>query len=159
MTATDRPLAAVRAVERQRRRRRLGGDQRIDHDDARVALDEADVGQVEAADLVDPLDNFVQALLGAQLRLTPEAGVHGRRSITGDECVGVVVPHHPAVGGLHHAGFERADEPAVGVGEVTGVGEWEFGQKVRMGGFDDGGWRLLFHSIQPATVACGEVPN
>ena len=36
-----------------------------------VALDEADVGEVEAADLVDPVGHLEQALLGDQGRLAP----------------------------------------------------------------------------------------
>ena len=72
----DRPVAAVRAVQRQRRGGGLGGDQRVDDDDAGVALDEADVGQVEAAHLVDALDHLVEPLLGDQRRLPPQAGVH-----------------------------------------------------------------------------------
>ena len=37
----DRPVAAVRAIQRQCGGRGLGRDQRVDHDDAGVALDEA----------------------------------------------------------------------------------------------------------------------
>ena len=68
-----RAVAAVCAIQRQRGRRGLGGDQRVDHDDPGVAFDEADVRQVEAADLIDALDHFVEALLGAQLGLPPQA--------------------------------------------------------------------------------------
>ena len=63
----DGSVATVRAVQRQRGRRGLGGHQRVDDDDAGVALDEADVRQVETADLVDALDHLVEALLGDQL--------------------------------------------------------------------------------------------
>ena len=49
----DRPLAAMLAVERQRRRRALGRDQRVDHEHAGVALDDRHVRQVEPAHLVD----------------------------------------------------------------------------------------------------------
>ena len=49
----DRPVPALRPIQRKRGRGGLGGDQWIDDDDPGVALDEADVGQVEAADLVD----------------------------------------------------------------------------------------------------------
>ena len=90
---------------------------------AGVAFDEADVGQVETADLVDALDHLVEALLGAQLALPPQAGVHRVRRIAVQERVNVVVPHHSSVGGLDDAGFQRADESPVGVVEVRGVGE------------------------------------
>ena len=74
-------VAAMRAIQRQGGGRGLGGDQRIDHDDPGVTLDEADVGQIEAADLVDALDHLVEALLGAQLALPPQARVHRRRHL------------------------------------------------------------------------------
>ncbi len=57
------PIAAMLAVQRKRGRGRLGGDERIDDDDAGVALDEADVGQVEATHLVHAVDDFVEPLL------------------------------------------------------------------------------------------------
>ena len=115
----DRPVTAVLAVQRQRRRRGLGRDQRVDDDHAGVALDEGDVRQVETAHLVDALDDLVQALLGDQ-RATAATGSGctvsaPRRS---RKCVGVVVPHDPAVGGGDHARLERGDEPSVGVLEV-----------------------------------------
>ncbi len=94
---------SVTAVQGQRGRRRLGADQRVDDDDTGVAFDEADVGQVQSAHLVDALDHLVKALLGAELRLTPQAGMHRRRGILVEEGVGIVIPDHPAVGGGHHA--------------------------------------------------------
>ena len=61
-----RPVPAVGAIQRQRGGRGLGGDQRVDDDHAGVALDEGDVRQVQAANLVDALDDLVEALLGEQ---------------------------------------------------------------------------------------------
>ncbi len=48
-----RSLAAMAAVEFERRRGALHRDQRVDHDHAAPALDERDVGEVIAAHLVD----------------------------------------------------------------------------------------------------------
>ncbi len=130
MTALTGRLTAVRAIQLQRGGRGLGGDQRIDHDDSGVAFDEADVRQVEATDLIDAVDHFVEALLGAQLALAPQAGMHRRRRVAGDERVGVVVPHHATVGRLDDARFERGNESPVGVVEVGGVVERQIGQLV-----------------------------
>jgi len=47
------PVTAVRAVQLQRCGGHLGRDQRVDHDETVVALDEADVGDIQAADLVN----------------------------------------------------------------------------------------------------------
>ena len=77
----DRPVAAVRAVKRQRGRGRLGRDQRVDHDHAGVALDEGDVRQVETAHLVDALDHLVEPLLGGRAGLPPQTGVHRCRRV------------------------------------------------------------------------------
>ena len=153
----DRPVATMRAVQRERGRRRLGGDQRVDDDDAGVALDEADVGQVEAADLVDALDHLVEALLGDELALPPQAGVHRRRRIAVEERVDVVVPHHSSVGGLDDAGLQGADESPVGVLEVGGVVERQIAQVLAVRGLDDGGRRLLVHAptIPPGPVCDG----
>ena len=96
--------AAVGSVQVQRRGGYLGGDQRVDDDDAGVALDEADVGEVESAHLIDARHHFVQALFGGQRRLPPQAGVHRSRRGTVEEGVGVVVPHHASVGRFDDAG-------------------------------------------------------
>ena len=73
----DRPVAAVLAVERERGGGGLGRDQRIDDDQPRVALDERDVREVEAAHLVDAVGDLEQAVVGDELRLPPEARVRG----------------------------------------------------------------------------------
>ncbi|HTC73803.1 MAG TPA: hypothetical protein VK655_13010 [Solirubrobacteraceae bacterium] len=48
-------------------------EQRIEQDQARVALDDREVRDVVVADLVQALDDLEQAALGAQLRLPPQA--------------------------------------------------------------------------------------
>ena len=99
----DRPVAAVRPVERERGGGGLLRDQRVDHDHALVALDQRHVRQVEAAHLVDAVGHLVQALLGAQLALAPQARVGRVRAVPVEEGVGVVVPDHLPVPGLHDA--------------------------------------------------------
>ncbi len=118
----DGPLAPVGAVQLQRRGRHLGGDQRVDHDQPGVALDEADVGEVQAADLIDARHHFVEALFGGQLALCRHRlGCTDGGASPDEERVGVVVPHHASVGGLDDARRQRADEPPVGVVEIGGV--------------------------------------
>jgi hypothetical protein len=149
----DGPISPVRPVHGQRRRCGLGGDQRVDHDDAGVALDEADVGKVETANLVDALDHLVETLLGGQRGLAPQARVHRRRCVPAEEVIDVVVPHHPSVGGRDDAGCQRVDEAAVGVGEVTGVVEGQIIQMLGVRGVDDSGGWLLLHARKPATAS------
>ena len=115
------PVPAVLPIQGQCRGGGLGRDQRVDDDDAGIALNEADVGQVQSTYLIDALDDLIQTLFGGKLRLAPQTGVYRRRRIVSEERVGVVVPDHPAVGGFDDAGFQRAEEPAVGVVEVGGV--------------------------------------
>mgnify|MGYP006899958509 CR=1 FL=1 len=156
----DRPVAAVRAVQPQRGRGGFGADQRVDDDDAGVALDEGDVGQVQAAYLVDagsrpgrsarPGHHLVEALFGAQPALPPQARVHGGRCVAGQERAGVVVPHHSPVGGGHHPGPQGGDEAPVGVGEIGGVVERQGGQ---VGGLDRRAGRGVLHSATVVTVA------
>ena len=146
-----RPIAAVSAIQGQRGSGRLGGDQRVDDDDPGIALDEADVGKVETANLVDALDHLVEPLLSAQLALPPQAGVHRRRRLPVHERVNVVVPHHSSIGRLDDARFERTDESPVGAVEVDLVGEGQSLQVLAVGGFDGHGRRLLVHVVDIAT--------
>ena len=121
----DRPLAAMVPVQPQRGGGGLGGDQRVDHDDPAVALHDRHVRQVEAADLVDAVGDLVESLPCGQLGLTPQTGVRRFGAVAVQERERVVVPHHPAVGGRDGPGAQRADESAVGVGEVGAVVERE----------------------------------
>ena len=148
----DGALPAVCAIERQGGGRRLRGHQWVDDDDPGVALDEADVGQIQAAHLVDAFDDFVQTLLGAQLGLPPQARVHRGGWLAGEERVAVVVPDDPTVGGLDHTRTQCAEEPPVGVVEIGGVVERQGTLLLGMRGFDDRGGRILLHTNQRATA-------
>src|SRR6201999_1945764 len=94
------PLTPLAAIELQRCGSGLGRHQRIDHDEASVALDEADVRNVQSAYLIDARHDFVQALFGGQLALPPQTGIHRWRCVTGEEGIPVVVPHYSPGGGV-----------------------------------------------------------
>ncbi|OBA85312.1 alkyl sulfatase [Mycolicibacterium elephantis] len=91
---------------------------------------------IESAHLIDTLDDFVQPLLGAQLALPPQAGMHGRWGVAVQKRVGVVVPHHPAVDRPDDTGAQRRKKSAVGVVEVRGVVEGQFVEVFAVRGFD-----------------------
>ena len=76
----DRPPAAVLEIEVEARARRLGRDQRIDDDQAALAFDDGHVGDVEAADLIDPVGDLEEPVVHVETGLTPEAGIHRRRA-------------------------------------------------------------------------------
>jgi hypothetical protein len=95
--AGDRPLAAVLAVERQRGRRGLGRDQRVDDDDPLAPLDHVHVGEVEAAQLVEAGDDLEETGDAAQLALAPEVGVGAGGWVGIEEVVGAELPDDAAV--------------------------------------------------------------
>ena len=70
-----RSVAAVGSVQRQRRARTLGEGQRVDDDDAAVALDDRHVGEIEAAHLVQAVGDFEQAVQPVQARHAPQARI------------------------------------------------------------------------------------
>ena len=119
----DGPVTPVVPVQGERRRSDLGRDQRVDDDDPVVAFDQRHVGHVEAADLVDAVGHLVQALLGRELGLPPQARVDRVRAVRVQEPPGVHIPDHAAVRGLDDHRLQRADEPPVGVGEVSAVAQ------------------------------------
>jgi hypothetical protein len=85
-----------------------------------VAFDQGHVGHVEAPDLVNAVGHLVQAVLGGELGLPPEAGVCGGRAV-GVEEVPVHVPDDAAVRSLDDHRVERGDEAPVGVLEVRPI--------------------------------------
>jgi hypothetical protein len=114
--------APVLAVQGQRGRRDLLADQRVDDEHALVALDQGHVRHVEAPDLVNAVGHLVQAVLGGELGLAPQAGVGGGRAVGVQERPGHV-PDHAAVGGLDDHRVERGDKAPVGVLEVRPITE------------------------------------
>jgi hypothetical protein len=101
----------------------LRGDQRVDDDDPRVPLDEGDVRQVQATNLVDALDDLEEAVLRHEDGLPPQARVDGGGRVPVQEGVGLVVPDDTPVVGTDHAGVQPAEQTSGGVVEVPGVGE------------------------------------
>jgi hypothetical protein len=88
-------LAPLAAVQGERGRCRLGRDERVDHDDTALPLDERDVRQVEASDLVDPRHDLEEPCLRDEPALPPQAGVDRARSRPVEEPVPVGVPDDP----------------------------------------------------------------
>ena len=117
----DRALTAVLGVERERRRRGLLGDERVDDDHAGVALDDAHDRQVVAADLVDAGHDLEQAVLDQQLALAPQARIRGVRGWPVEERVSVEIPHDPTVSGTNLPDVAASDEASIGVVEVLHV--------------------------------------
>ena len=117
----DRTLRPVREVQVERRLRRPHRAERVDHDHAGRAFDEGDVGQREAAHLVDTGHDLEQAVDGVEPRQPPQARVYrvGR---------GLGVEEGVASRPL---GFgKRSDETAARVVEVLPVAE---GQRAERG--------------------------
>jgi hypothetical protein len=135
--------AAVGAIQRQCHGCHLGGNQRVDDDDPGVALDEGDVRDVEATHLIDARHHLVQALFGGQGGLAPQARVNRRRRGSAEERIGLVVPHHAAVGRLDDARGQGPDESTIGVLEVRRVMERQ--GMFAMSRLDDGGRGFVIH--------------
>jgi hypothetical protein len=77
---------------------RFARGERIHHDPARLALDQGDVGEVEAAQLPDALRDLEQSDMVVELRLAPQAGMGGDGCVALQEGKTVEVPQHPAIG-------------------------------------------------------------
>ncbi len=113
--------SAVGAIQVQRGGGHLGGHQRVDDDQPSVTLNEADIGDIESADLIDARHHLVEALFRGQLGLPPQAGMHRCRRGTVEKRVRVVVPHHATIGSLDHTRGQRGNESAIGVVEIRCV--------------------------------------
>jgi hypothetical protein len=118
----DRLVAQVLACKGHRGGGGLARGGGVHHDPARLAFDERDVGEVEAAQLPDAFAHLEEADLVVEQCLPPQAGVHGGRRRALHEGEGVEVPHHGA-GFVQHLPARRGDEAAAGVGEGGRVGQ------------------------------------
>jgi GNAT superfamily N-acetyltransferase len=121
----DRPLPERPIHERQRPAGRLDRGQGVDQDATARPFDDAHVGQVVAAHLVDAVRHREEAVDAVQLRLTPEARVHARRGRARDEIVGRSVPDDPSRRILDAERVVRRDESPPRVVERRRLGEWE----------------------------------
>ena len=117
-----RPVAAVRAVQAEGGRGRLLRDQRVDHDDALVALHQGHVRQIQTPDLVDALGDLVEAV-AQELALTPQARMGGVRALAGRKASTSLSQTTGArvVADLHW--FHAGDEAPVGVLEIGPIVE------------------------------------
>src|SRR6185295_8117824 len=111
--------------ERQRRGARLARAERVDEDPPALAVDEAQVGEVVAAHLVDTGYDLEEAVDAVQLRLAPEARVDARRRVARDERVAPRVPDRPSVRPWDDDVAVARDEAAPGILEVLWIVEWE----------------------------------
>ena len=75
--AADRLFAQMLLGKRHGGRGRLTRRERIDDDPTALALDQRDVGDIKAAQLVNAVHHLEQANMGVELRMAPQAGVDG----------------------------------------------------------------------------------
>ena len=114
----------VRVVEFERRPRDLCRGQRIDQDETAVALDHRQVGDVEAAQLVETLRDLEQAVREVEPRHAPQAGIDGAGcQLAVDESVLAEVPEDRAAACAHEPFGHGCDETALRGLEVCSVGE------------------------------------
>ena len=138
-----RLLRPMLEVQRHAGGRHLGADQRVDHDQAGIALDDRHVGDVDAAHLPHPVDHLEQAGDHVDPRMAPQAGVHAvGRGFLGQEAIGRQVPHRAAVGAGDGTGRQVGHMAAAGVVEAAGVGQRQPAPRRMLAGPRDGGGRL-----------------
>ncbi|MNN68297.1 hypothetical protein D3C81_1839960 [compost metagenome] len=106
---------------------RLGGGrrgQRVDDDPAGLALDEGDVGQIEATHLVDTVTDLVQTVLEVEQRLSLQARVDGFERLAGiEELVAAQLPGNGAVVVLDHQVFRALDQAFLDTIKVGAIAE------------------------------------
>ena len=144
-----RLVRPVDVIELEGRRGVLGGDERIDHDDAAVALDDGHVGKVGIADLVEAVHDLVEAVAQHQLALPPQGRIdrirrlgghddrrrkvaaHGR----GQKIIGGQVPGLAVVGAEDAAPVRQGSQKAaLGILKILPVGKVHFFAHGRVGG-------------------------
>ena len=111
----DLSLAARLPVERQRRRRALGRDERVNDDHALVAFDQRHVRDVVAAYLVDAFGDLKEAGVHVQPCQPPERRVNARGCFgrLAKEVVLAKAPDNATVGvGDLQIAWCRGDQPA-----------------------------------------------
>ncbi len=123
-------LAAVGPVQGERRGGALGGDERVDHDHARLALHESDVGDVIAPYLVDRGHDLEQAVHPVELGDAPQAWVHRVGGVRIHESVAVHVPHGAPALVADDEPWTRRDQPTLGVLEVLVILERQAGGRL-----------------------------
>ena len=107
----DGAIAALLAVEGERRRRGLRRDQRVDDDDALLALDHVHVREVEPAQLVEPGASSNRPAMRFSWACRQRAGFAVSGRIAVEETVGGEVPCPAPVLAIDHRRVEGGDEP------------------------------------------------
>ncbi len=134
----------------------------VDDHQSGVALDDREVGDVVVAHLVDAVHDLVQAALADQLRLTPQARVHGvgRGGVVGEVVEPGGIEDHSPVRRVQLVG-QGGDEPPVPVGEVLPVVHVVagHGRPVRRGGGGRGALGRVGHGEQLPSVAATGRPS
>src|SRR5688500_11639520 len=102
---------AVREIELERLARGVHRIERVDDDETGGALHERDVGKREPTDLINTVCDFEEAMNSVELSLTPQAGIHGRRSVLLYKLVQI------RVRGVR----SRTDKPPVCILEISSV--------------------------------------
>ncbi|MGA3117238.1 MAG: hypothetical protein ABSF90_22695 [Syntrophobacteraceae bacterium] len=111
----------------------LYGSEWVNQDTAAIALDYAHVRQVIAANLIDTVGNFEEAVIVVKLGLAPQAWIHTWRGNAFYEVVGRPVPHFLPGGALSDQGVVRSDEPAARVFEPRHIVQGQLSADCRIG--------------------------
>ena len=133
----DRLLRPVLVVQLKAGPGGLGIEQRVDDDQAGLALDDGHVCEVDAAQLVHAVGDLEQAGDRIDLRLAPQARVDRGRRVALLEVIGAHVPGRHAVWTRVRAGDQAAgngrDEAAPRILEGLLVGPGQGGAEIGIG--------------------------
>src|SRR5262249_3531998 len=115
----DRSSWTMLIVQVQRGLRGFHREKGVDHDQSRIAFQNGHVGKVDAANLINPVDDLEQPVLMVELRLPPEAGIDrvGRRFV--EERIILLAPDHTPVRSGYEGVGQRSDEAARGILKVV----------------------------------------
>ena len=89
----DWSVAQMLARKRNRRRRRFTRSQGVDQNPTGLAVDQRDVGNIKAAQLMNTFGDFEQTHLIVQNRVPPQARIHARWRLTLDKSKTIVIPY------------------------------------------------------------------
>jgi len=118
----DRSARSMRVVEVKSGFCCLASQQRVDDDEAGIALNDRHVGQVEAAELVNPVDDLEQPADSIELSHPPQARVDRGRCLLGsEEFVVAQVPDDLAGRSARNPIGQRRDQPAPRILEIAPV--------------------------------------
>ena len=147
-------LADVLLEQLQRRASRFRRRQRIDDDPAALAADERDVGEIEAADLVDARDHLVQPIVHVEHGNAVQGRVDAVESLAPvQELEPLHVPGDVAVVGHDLGILGRRDEAFLLLLEVPLVGERQRGPRLPEHFLREARWRLALRIEVPAWLS------